>query len=192
MSPPNATRDDLAIRPYRPDDVPSLFEAATESVATVGPWLPWCHPGYRVEEAEEWVRRQVEAFAAGVEYEFVIVRRDGRFVGGCGLNLIDRANLRANLGYWVRASEVGNGAATTAGRLLAAWAWEHTDLRRLEVLVAVGNGRSLAVAERIGAVREGVARARVVLDGVSHDCTVFSLVRPSSGTGPGYDRPPDR
>ena len=181
-------RPAFSIRPYRLDDVPLLFEAARESIDTVGPWLPWCHPGYTIEESRGWVEAQVAAFRTGAEYEFVIAGPGGRFVGGCGLNLIDRANLRANLGYWVRASEVGKGAATSAVRLLVPWALESTDLRRLEVVVATGNARSLRVAEKSGAVREGVARARLVLRGVSHDAVVFSFVLPAreapSGAAP--------
>jgi len=33
----------VLLRAYRSDDVPHLFEAARESIAEVGMWLPWCH-----------------------------------------------------------------------------------------------------------------------------------------------------
>lgn len=166
------------VRPYAPDDAPALFEAATESIDSVYPWLPWCHPGYRIEEARGWVEQQVAAFPKGEGYEFVIVSRDGRFTGGCGVNLVDRAHLRANLGYWVRASEARRGAATDAARAAADWAFRNTDLVRLEIVAAVENVASQRVAEKTGAVREGVARRRLFLHGRHHDAVVFSLVRP--------------
>jgi len=98
------------------------------------------------------------------------------FLGGCGLNYLDRFNRRANLGYWVRASETGRGVATRAVRLLIDWAARETDLDRLEIVVALDNNASLRVAEKAGAVREGVLRHRLWIHGVAHDAAVFSIL----------------
>jgi RimJ/RimL family protein N-acetyltransferase len=166
------------IRPYAEDDAPFLFEAATESVDTVYRWLPWCRPDYGLDDARDWVAKQVAAFSEGADFQFVIVSPTGRFAGGCGVDLLDRINRRANLGYWVRSSEAGRGAATDAARLAAAWAFANTDLIRIEILVATGNVRSQRVAENAGAVREGILRSRLLLHGVPHDAVLFSIVRP--------------
>lgn len=166
---------EVHIRPYAVADIPALFEAARESVAEVHPWLPWCHPDYRIEESEEWVRSQVERFRTGAEYEFVIVDDKGRFLGGCGLNEVDREQRRANLGYWVRSTAAGRGIAPEAVRQLTAWARENTDLDRLEIVCAVGNHRSQRVAEKAGALREGLERGRLELHGRKVDAVVFVL-----------------
>jgi len=175
--PPKPTQTPISIRPYQLDDVPRLFEAARESVATVGRWLPWCHAGYAIEEAQAWVEKQVAAFQAGTEYHFTIVSADGRFLGGCSLNQLDSVNRRANFGYWIRSSAAGRGVMTAAARLLADWAFRHTDLLRLEILAATGNRASQRVAEKIGALREGVLRSRLLLHGEALDAVVFSLLR---------------
>ena len=159
------------------DDAAQLFEAATESIDTVYRWLPWCRPGYTLDEARAWVAEQTAAFEEGKEYEFVIVSPSGRFAGGCGIDLLDRTNRRANLGYWVRSSETGRGAATAAARLAAGWAFENTDLIRIEILAAAGNVQSQRVAEKAGAIREGTLRQRLLLHGVAHDAVIFSIVR---------------
>ncbi|HQX09116.1 MAG TPA: GNAT family N-acetyltransferase [Thermoflexales bacterium] len=165
------------IRPYVMDDAAQLFEAATESIDTVYRWLPWCRPGYTLDEARAWVAEQTAAFEEGKEYEFVIVSPSGRFAGGCGIDLIDRTNRRANLGYWVRSSEAGRGAATDAARLAASWAFETLKLIRIEILAAAGNVQSQRVAEKAGAIREGTLRQRLLLHGVAHDAAIFSIVR---------------
>jgi RimJ/RimL family protein N-acetyltransferase len=159
------------------DDAAQLFEAATESIDTVYRWLPWCRPGYTLDEARAWVAEQTAAFEEGKEYEFVIVSPSGRFAGGCGIDLIDRTNRRANLGYWVRSSEAGRGAATDAARLAASWAFETLKLIRIEILAAAGNVQSQRVAEKAGAIREGTLRQRLLLHGVAHDAAIFSIVR---------------
>jgi RimJ/RimL family protein N-acetyltransferase len=167
----------VSIRPYAPDDAARLFEAVSESLDTLSPWLPWCHAGYSAQESRLWVESQVEAFAKRTEFAFVIVSTSGRFLGGCGLNHVDFLNRRANLGYWVRASETGRGVASLAVALLARWAFENTDFVRLEIVAANENVASLRVAEKSGAVREGVFRDHLLLQGKLHDATVFSILR---------------
>ena len=169
---------DVSIRPYRLDDAGHLFEAARESTAEVFPSLPWCHADYKIEEAREWIAKQVESFEQLSEFEFVIESPEGRFLGGCGLNLINSMHLCANLGYWVRSSAAGHGVASAAVRVLARWAFANTDLERLEILTVVENVRSQRVAEKAGAQREGVARSRLRLHDRSHDAVVYSIVRP--------------
>lgn len=167
----------ITLRPYHPDFAPALFEAARESIETVAPWMPWLSDDYKLEHALAWTQRQVEMFAAGVEYDFMMLDGHQRFLGACGLNQIDIANPRANLGYWVRTSAQARGVATQATRLLVDWAFSNTPLVRLEVVVSVENAASLRVAEKAGAVREGVLRSRILLHGRMHDAVMFSFVR---------------
>ena len=166
-----------SLRTYRPGDAQALWEAARESVAEVGPWLPWCHAEYSLAEALEWIGSRAKLAVEGQEYTFAIVGADGRFLGGCGINQINRIHRLGNLGYWVRTSATGHGVATEAVRQAAEFALRETDLVRLEILCAVGNARSQRVAERAGAVREGVLRQRLLLRGQPLDAVVYSIVR---------------
>ena len=168
---------EIAIRPYQASDVRSLWEAARESVSDIQPWMPWCHPDYTVEEAQAWYQVQAEAWANRTFYEFAITSSDGHYLGACGVNQLDAVNRRANLGYWVRSSAAGQGVAPAAVKLLSKWAFEHTDLIRLEILVATGNIRSLRVAGKAGAEREGILRKRLLLHGEAHDAILLSLTR---------------
>jgi RimJ/RimL family protein N-acetyltransferase len=170
-------RADVTIRRYAMDDAAALAEAARESVADVRPWLPWCHATYSEDEARVWLAVQVPAFEAGTAFEFAIVSTDGRYLGGCGLNQIDTLNQRANLGYWVRSTAARRGVATAAVAALRDWAFAHTDLVRLEIVVALGNVASHRVAEKSGALREGTLRRRLLVQGVVRDAAMFSLVR---------------
>ncbi len=165
------------IRPYTPEDARALWEAARESVAEVGRWLPWCHPQYSMADADEWIRSRAPLAADGREYTFAIVGADGRFLGGCGLNQINRIHRFANLGYWVRTPATRHGVATEAVRQIADFAFGNTDLVRLEIVCAVGNDASQRVAERAGAAREGVLRHRLLLRGQAVDAVMYSLVR---------------
>jgi len=69
------------------------------------------------------------------------------------------------------------GIASEAVRLVREWAFEHTDLVRLEVVVAVENLASQRVAEKAGAFREGILRSRLMLQGSTHDAVMYSFSR---------------
>jgi RimJ/RimL family protein N-acetyltransferase len=167
----------ISIRPYRPEDSSALYAAAIESVADVFPWLPFCHAEYSIEDAREWVGGRAALFQSGVEYSFAIVDADDRYLGGCGLNMINRLHRFANLGYWVRSSETGRRVAPGAIREVARFAFAQTDLVRLEIVCAFENTRSQRAAEHAGAVREGILRDRLFLHERPIDAVMYSLVR---------------
>lgn len=167
----------IALRPYAVADAPRLWEAVRESVEELMPWMPWCHPNYSLEDAQRWLEAQVKEFQAGTAFEFAIMSPDGHYLGGCGVNQIGSLNRRGNIGYWVRSTAAGHGVATAAVRLAYQWAIENTNLIRLEILIAVENYASLRVAEKVGAVREGVLRKRLLLHDEAHDAVMFSLIR---------------
>ena len=165
------------IRLYQARDAEDLHAAALESVAEVYPWMAWCHERYSLDEARQWTTVQEELAKQSTAYEFAIRDEAGRFLGGCGINQMSKANRFANLGYWVRTSAMGRGVAPGAARLVAEYALRETDLIRLEIVCAVGNTRSQRVAEKIGAIREGVLRSRLLLPTGASDAVMYSLVR---------------
>jgi ribosomal-protein-serine acetyltransferase len=167
----------VTIRPYRIEDAAAVADAVRESVQQVQPWMPWCHPQYSVRDAEEWLVAQVAALEDRKAFAFAIVSSGDQYLGGCGLNGLDAANRRANLAYWVRTTATRQGVATSAVVALRNWAFQNTDLIRLEILIAVENVASHRVAANAGAVCEGVLRNRLILHGVAHDATMFGLIR---------------
>ena len=89
------------------------------------------------------------------------------------INCIDQVG---NLGYWVRSGAGGHGVATAAARLVARFGFEEAGLRRIEILAAVSNTASQRMAEKTGALREGVLRRRLLLQSQSNDAVIYSLI----------------
>lgn len=171
-----ATNGTITIRRYRSDDAEALYQAATESIAEIWPWMPWCHPQYALEESTGWIAHCQEAWETGTEYNFLIEdAATGQYLGGVGINQIHRANRFANLGYWVRSSAARRGIATAATLLLARLAFAE-GLNRVDIVMVVGNAASYRVAEKSGATLEGVLRNRIWLHGRSCDLHIFSLI----------------
>lgn len=173
--------DHVLLRPYRVEDASVVFIAATESVDTVGRWMPWCHAGYTEAESVAWIEKCQAAWQSGEAYEFAMFDSANEYVGGAGLNQFDRLHNLANLGYWVRQSRQSRGLATDAVRILARFGFETLRLTRIEIVAASENVASRRVAEKAGAQLECLARNRLVIHGVPLVAAVHSLV-PTVGT----------
>ena len=172
------TNDALLLRPFRASDAAEICAAVRESLRELGQWLSWCHPEYTIDDTRSFLAGRGDAFQRDGEYAFAIIERaSGCLVGACGINQIEKANLRANLGYWLFTGATGRGYATQATLLVARFAFDELRLERIEIVAAVGNVASQRVAGRVGATREGIARRRLSVHGVPHDAVVFSLVR---------------
>jgi len=166
----------VGIRPFLRRDAAELCEAVLESRRELSPWIPWCHAGYGIDDAEAFLAGVERARANDEAHHFAVVGvGEGRLLGASGLSEI--FGHRANLGYWVRTSATGRGVATTAARLVAAHGFETLGFERLEIVVARGNERSMRVAERVGAEREGLLRRRVLVGDDWQDAWMYSLVR---------------
>jgi ribosomal-protein-serine acetyltransferase len=167
----------LLLRPPRDEDIAPLYQAALESVAEIRPWLAWYHDHYSMDDTALWINNVPAAWQADREYSFAIIdRQDNQLLGTIGINQLDRRNLRANLGYFVRTSATNRGIATAATRLLARFGFERLYLRRIEIVAAVGNYASQKVAHKLGATREGVARRRSHVGDQQLDTVMFSLI----------------
>jgi len=117
----------IIVRTYREEEAAALYEAVRESIAEVSVWLPWCHENYSIEESREFVVSRELASQGDKWYSFAVFEKDaGRFLGGVGLNFINRVHQVGNLGYWVRTSAAGSGIATQAARLVARFGFETT------------------------------------------------------------------
>ena len=172
------TDESIMIRTYRDSDAALLYEAVRESIPEVSKWLPWCHDNYSIEESREFVSGRELGSQGDEWYSFAVFDTAGaKFLGGVGINFINRVHQMANLGYWVRTSGSGRGVATAATRLAARFGFEQLGLHRIEIVAAVENLASQRVAEKAGAKREGILRKRLLINGTPHDAVLFSLVR---------------
>jgi ribosomal-protein-serine acetyltransferase len=167
----------VGIRPYRPGDLSQLFEAVQESMKELHQWMPWCHSQYNIHDSTEFITSQETEWSKGEHFSFVIhARANGIFLGGVGINFINHVHNFANLGYWVRTHATRHGVATAAVRLAAEFGFSELKLNRLEIVTGLDNKPSQRVAEKLGAVREGIVRRRLLLYGEPQDAILYSLL----------------
>ena len=167
----------VVLRPCAADDADAVFAAQTESIDQLRAWFSWCHSVRRREDCVAWARSRPEAWARGEEYSFVVSDRTRNEVLGCvWLNPADRHGATASLAYWVRPSCSGMGIATEAAGLAVQWGLDVLRFQRIELSIAVANAGSRRVAEKLGAVFEGIARHRLLVHDKIMDAAVYSIL----------------
>jgi len=168
------------MRPYAPDDAAAVKDAVDTSLEHLRAFMDWA---WAAPEPLAVVRKRLrmfrDAFRHGDDWIYGLFEPDGsELVGGAGLHR--RVGPEAlEIGYWIRASRVRRGLATEAAAALTRIAFERCGALRVEIHVDPANAASLAVAERLGYVREATLRKRlppVEPGGARRDEVVFSLL----------------
>ena len=173
----NITDDVVTLRPFRMEDAVQLYEAVRESLADIKPWMSWAYDGYSIHDVDGFIKMNRAGWEERAQYGFAIVdAQKGDILGSCGLNHIHPVYHLCNLGYWVRSSQHGKGIAGRAAKLAAKFGFEHGGIIRVEVVIAMGNEKSIRVAEKIGAHYEGVLLNRMVVGKSVYDAKMYSLI----------------
>ncbi|HEY3191114.1 MAG TPA: GNAT family protein, partial [Solirubrobacteraceae bacterium] len=104
--------------------------------------------------AEAFIRSTHAAGATWVA-RAIVLRDEGRVIGGADLRIVSPRDRRAELGYGLARAYWGHGYATEAAGLLLGFAFARLGLVRVEALCSVDNERSVHTLERLGLRREG-------------------------------------
>ena len=96
-------------------------------------------------------------------------------MGAAGLG-VDTANRYAEAWYWIRAYLQRRGIATAAVRQLLDYAFSQPDLLRAEFMISTNYTASVRVAKNVCAVRESTMRAKIYLNGKSHDAWYYVVL----------------
>jgi len=172
--------DRLVIRCYEPRDAPLLKAAVDESIEHLLPWMPWARfEPQTVEEKVQLIRSFRGQFDLGQNYIYAVFdREETKQVGGSGLH--PRANPGSlEIGYWIRAGEVGRGLATELTAVLTRVGFELCALDRVDIQVEPTNARSLAIPRKLGFTQEAVLRRRLeaAAGEPRRDSVVFTMLR---------------
>lgn len=175
----------ILLRPFRVEDLDSLYQAARESLADLKPWMSWAHDGYSKVEAENFIKITRARWEDNSLFAFAIVdANNGNILGGCSLSHKHPVYHYCNVGYWVRTSRHGSGIAGRAAKLAARYGFEHAGIIRAELVMALENVKSRRVAEKINAHYEGILHNRMVVGKTIYDAHMYSLLPSDFGLVP--------
>jgi ribosomal-protein-serine acetyltransferase len=149
--------EELELRPVDERLAEELTALVRRDLAHLRPWMPWATERYSVEDAREFIRRQIRQYADDQGFATLIYFRE-RVAGSIGYNNIDWSNRKTDIGYWLGAAYQGRGLMTRSCRALVGHAFKELRLNRVEIYCAVDNRRSRRIPERLGFKVEGTHR----------------------------------
>ena len=146
----------------------------------------WSPPATHAFFSEDFWRDRlavaVEEFHAGRAARFVLQLpgpESGPVVGTCNYtNIVRGPFLACHLGYQIARAHEGHGLMAEALRATNAFVFRELRLHRIMANYRPENERSGRLLERLGFVREGVAKDYLFIDGAWRDHVLTSLTNP--------------
>jgi RimJ/RimL family protein N-acetyltransferase len=171
----------LLVRSPLPGDGPEVYAAVRESIGELSPWMAWPKEHRTVDDSEASARRARVAFQARSELRLhLYLLGTGTLVGIAGLQDIDWAVPKFEIGYWCRTGYTGHGYITEAVLAITSLAIDALNAGRVEIRCDPRNHKSASVAERAGFQLEATLHNNERgTDGTLRDTLVFSRVQMS-------------
>ena len=137
---------------------------------------PWLAPPRTERAFAAYLQRTQRQDHEGL---LVCLRSNDEIAGVINVNDISRGpSLSATLGYYVAASRAGQGYMAEGLELVKRFAFRELGLHRIEANIQPGNARSIALAQRCGFRREGIAKALLFIDGAWRDHERWAALDP--------------
>ena len=156
----------VTLRRYRAEDADALFQAVTESLDHLRPWLPWA-ADYSRESAEEFLAGSVKDWDEGTAYNYAILiaipggsAPAGRALAeralAGGIGLMTRCGPGGlEIGYWVHRAYTGRGLATAATAALVRQAFGLPGVDWVEIVHDELNVASGQIPRKLGFAEVG-------------------------------------
>lgn len=156
---------EITLRLVEPHFAEEIFAAIDPNRQHLGRWLPWVAATKTPDDLRAWIESAVRKFAERQMLPLSVLR-DGKVVGGVGLNdmeitTIESQNVsfrKADIGYWLAESAQGQGVMARCVRAVCRIGFEEYGLTRITIRAEPDNARSLGVPERCGFTLEGTLR----------------------------------
>ena len=131
------------------------------------------------EAEREWIQACQQQMKNRTGFVFVIEDiSDHRFIGSVSLNDVDWLSKSSGMGIAIHSPhDWEKGYGTEAMQLMIDFAWQHLNLRRLELSVHAFNERARHMYEKLGFKFWGTAHRKYFIDGEYHDTHYLEMFR---------------
>lgn len=161
-----------------PSHLEEIHAAVADTHEQLSPWMPWAEgEPATLEQREDDIRRLRAGFDRDEDYTYFLFERNGsRALGGAGLHpRVGTGGME--LGYWIRATDQGQGLAVEVAGALIRAAMERVGLDRVQIHIEPGNVPSHRVVEKLGVPLEATLRRRFLRGGDLRDICVYTVFR---------------
>jgi ribosomal-protein-alanine N-acetyltransferase len=107
----------------------------------------------------------------------IILKENQEFIGTIGLNNLNLAGKKAEIGYEIHPTYWRSGITTEANKVVLAYSFEQLGLFRIGAVTFPDNNASSNLLKKLGFKEEGRLRGYLYQNNQSNDALVFSLLR---------------
>ena len=169
--------DEIALVPLHADVADAYAAHAERDYERMRRWLWWVDRGRSADDVRAFVATVEERRLQGLGDCYTIVV-DGEVAGAVDIHDVNHEHGVGAMGYWLGSTSGGRGIMTRAVVATAQLAFGTHGLHRLELLAAVDNHASRAVAERAGFTLEAILRQRLWAPYGFDDAALYAKLAP--------------
>jgi RimJ/RimL family protein N-acetyltransferase len=165
----------LLLREYIADDLEAIL--AFESDPMVVQYV--CYGPYSREECWQDLANHIDQQTAVLRTHYhlgIILTEEAKLIGWCGLEMINRENREAEIGYALHRAYWGHGYMTEAARAILQAGFTELQLHRIFATCHPDNVGSIRVLERLGMRYEGCLRKQKWCRNGWRDVSIYSLL----------------
>ena len=107
----------------------------------------------------------------------IVLKETGKLIGTCGFHAISDYDKRMEIGYDLNRNYWGKKVMKEALSMIIRFAFDNSDVNRIEAFVEPPNTASHMLLERLGFVMEGTLRKHEMCRGELIDIEILSLLR---------------
>lgn len=134
---------------------------------------------YTISDAEDYIEKMISANENEIIARAILA--DDKVIGSISVNRRDNIYVRtAEIGYYIAEPYWGRGIVTEAVRQICHYAFENTDLVRIDAAPFAFNRGSCRVLEKAGFQYEGTLRCNAVKNGRIYDMKMYALIKECS------------
>lgn len=170
--------DTIALRPIMMHDAKPLFHLIDAHRENLREWLDWVDSQLTLRDTKLYIAQSLARYGnyKGLDCS---IWHDDDLCGLVSFNSWNLRNYKAEIGYWLAQPYTGKGIMTKAVKAMVNYGFEVVGLHRIELLCAVDNKRSCAVAERLKFTHEGVLRRGERIREQFHDVNAYAILQPN-------------
>jgi RimJ/RimL family protein N-acetyltransferase len=164
----------LLIREFKHTDFESVHEYSGNPQVTK--YIPF-EPN-SIQNAKAFLKQAIakQTNPDRTDYELAVeLTKESKVIGGCRIN--KETSSEAHLGFMLNQKYWGQGYATEAAFALVDFGFNELGVHRIYANCFLDNVASIKILEKIGMVREGILREKMMSEGKYHDTYVYGILK---------------
>ena len=159
-----------------PELSPYFFDVLSKHRVKMLKWSAFASTIKTSKDADGWIKEIYFFNQGGQKFNSIIVWED-QFAGMIALHRIDKTNKRAEIGYWINHDHQGKKIISKVIYPFLAHVFKQYEINRIDLVVAVENTKSVAVANSAGFIKEGMLKEYFIINEICYDAFIYRMLR---------------